>query len=500
MIPKLLRGESLALPLALVLLGVFAVVFSHNIVDPDLWGHVRYGQHMIEQGKVFETDPYSYLSGGVPWINHELVCEFTLGFLEPRVGATGLLVWKILMGVLTLAPVIWVHRDKHYEPLTIVLVAVLLAQSLWPGWTLRPQLFTYLFMSCLGLIMTQHSQGHWKALALVPLLVIAWTNAHGGFVAGLAIFGVHVSFECCSQMKQAEPGWPRRILTLLGILALSLLVTIVNPYGTGLLTWIWDSLTWPRPEIHEWWPVTLWSWEYFSFKIFVTITVLSLILTRRPRSWKEMTILGLAAVQAFMHRRHIPLFAILAACWLPEHLEDFLARVRAGLIPPHTPGPSRGTLRLYAAGFVALATLFLGLTTVQTSVLRVERSVYPVEAFEFIERHQLEGRMVTEFNWGQYCLYSFWPRLLVSVDGRFDTSYSREILDLNLDFIMGDIPRWRNRSPSTGPFVADRILDLGEPNLALVDLQRPECVKVIERRADWVLLYQDAQAQIWGRY
>ncbi len=85
------------------------------------------------------------------------------------------------------------------------------------------------------------------------------------------------------------------------------------------------------------------------------------------------------------------------------------------------------------------------------------------------------------------------------MDGRFDTSYSRQVLDVNLDFIMGDHPRWRNRSPETGPFRADRVLDLGEPNLALVDRQRSDCVRAIEQRTDWVLLYQDALAQVWGR-
>jgi hypothetical protein len=143
--------------------------------------------------------------------------------------------------------------------------------------------------------------------------------------------------------------------------------------------------------------------------------------------------------------------------------------------------------------------LFGMVTALQARSLRVEKAAYPVSAFEFIEQHGLEGRMVTEFNWGQYCLYAFWPRILISVDGRFDTSYSRQVLDLNLDFMMGDHERFRNRSPETGSFQADRILDLGDPNLALVDRQRSDCVRTIEQRSDWVLLYQDAVAQVWGR-
>src|SRR5882672_3388311 len=122
MLRHLFRTDSLAWALVLCLVGAFATVFSLNIADPDLWGHVRYGQHMLQRGHIFVTDPYSYLSGGFPWINHELLCEFTLGFLEPRFGSVGLLVWKCLMGAATLGALIWSHRRSEFRPVTVVLM------------------------------------------------------------------------------------------------------------------------------------------------------------------------------------------------------------------------------------------------------------------------------------------------------------------------------------------------------------------------------------------
>jgi hypothetical protein len=494
------RTEPLAWIVALCLVAAFAAVFSFNIADPDLWGHVRYGQHMLEQGFIFVTDPYSYLSGGFPWINHELLCEFTLGFLEPRWGATGLLIWKCFMGLCTVAPIVWAHRRTHLELLTIVITGVLLALNFWPGWTVRPQLFTYLFLSVLAWIMTEHARGRERIVWLVPPLLAVWTNAHGGFVAGLGLFGVYGALAVCRFWLRREQGWKARALELIAVVTLSVVAPIVNPYGPELLVWVWDSLTWPRPEISEWWPVALVSKEYLAFKVFVLITILSFAFTRRPRSWSEVTILALTGLQAFLHRRHVPLFAILAAYWVPQHLDDCLAQVRDRLARRSLlVSPDGGSLRMYAFGLFSVTLLFAAITAIQLRGLRVERATFPVSAFEFIEKHRLSGRMVTEFNWGQYCLYAFWPRILISVDGRFDTSYSRSILDVNLDFMMGDSPRWRNRSLETGPFQADRVLDMGNPNLALIDRQRPGCVRVIEGRPDWILLYQDALAQVWGR-
>jgi hypothetical protein len=500
MFRHLLRTDLLTWALILCLVGVFATVFSLNVADPDLWGHVRYGQHMLERGQIFVTDPYSYLSDGFPWINHELLCEFTLGFLEPRWGATGLLLWKCCMGILTIFPIVWAHRQAGFEPLTIVSVAVLLALNLWPGWTVRPQLFTYVFLSLLGLIMTAYGRGQRRFIWFVPPLMVAWTNAHGGFVAGLGLFAVYSCFASVSHLRRRESNWKLQAIELVVVTVATGLAPLVNPYGPKLLEWVWDSLTWPRPEIAEWWRIPIWSCEYLSFKAFVLTTGVSLIFTGRKRQWGQIVLLALAGFQAFLHRRHTPLFAILAAYWIPEHLEDCLARVRQRLTRQSLlVAPDVGSLRMYWFAYISVAVLFSGLTAFQLRSLRVERATFPVSAFEFIEKNQLAGRMVTEFNWGQYCLYAFWPRILVSVDGRFDTSYSRPALDVNLDFMMGDSTRWRNRSPETGPFQADRVLDLRAPNLALVDRQRAGCVSVISQRADWTLLYQDALAQVWGR-
>lgn len=500
MIRHLIKTESLAWPLLACLAATFAVVFSYNIADPDLWGHVRYGEHMLQQGHIFATDPYSYLSGGFPWINHELLCEFTLGFLEPRFGATGLLIWKCLMGVFTIAPIVLAHRRSKFEPVTVVVVAILLAFCLWPGWTVRPQLFTYVFLSLLALMMTEHTRGSRCAVWFAPLLMAAWTNAHGGFVAGLGVLGVHVIGAIWNELRRRESGWLSRSCESLLVLVATAAATLVNPYGPRLLSWVWDSLTWPRPEISEWWPVSIWSLDYLPFKALIVMTVMSLFLSKRPRERSQWAILLVAGLQAIMHRRHTTLFAILAAYWVPEHLNDCWLRLRHWLVGRTKLAEADSvSVQMHRAAFLVLMLLFVGVTALQMSSLRVERATYPVAAFEFIEQHRLEGRMVTEFNWGQYCLYAFWPRILVSVDGRFDTSYSRQVLDVNLDFMMGDRPHWRNRSPETGPFHADRVLDLGQPNLALVDRQRFDCVRAIEQRPDWVLLYQDALAQVWGR-
>src|SRR4029077_19412605 len=70
-----------------------------------------------------------------------------------------------------------------------------------PGWSVRPQLFTYVCFAALILLLQRafpdaadpssrpRSQ---RALWLVPPLFAVWVNAHGGFVAGLAVLWLYL--------------------------------------------------------------------------------------------------------------------------------------------------------------------------------------------------------------------------------------------------------------------------------------------------------------------
>ncbi len=115
--------------------------------------------------------------------------------------------------------------------------------------------------------------------------------------------------------------------------------------------------------------------------------------------------------------------------------------------------------------------------------------------------------MVCTFNWAQYALAALGPneegnpRILVQIDGRCRTSYSQAMLDAHFDFLMGPPnAKQRYRDPKSGPFDPERVLSEGNPDLVLISrLQKPS-VEVMERQAGrWVLLYQDALAQLWGR-
>jgi hypothetical protein len=128
----------------------------------------------------------------------------------------------------------------------------------------------------------------------------------------------------------------------------------------------------------------------------------------------------------------------------------------------------------------------------------VERSEYPVDALEFMAENGLDGKLVVAFNWAQYALAAL-PKSEVAFDGRFNTCYPRGVIDMHFDFLLGDVKGHRYRSPGSGPIDGHRVLKFHDPDLVLVDRRFKHSVSVMHEQTDFVLLYEDGLAQLWGR-
>jgi len=48
---------------------------------------------------------------------------------------------------------------------------------------------------------------------------------------------------------------------------------------------------------------------------------------------------------------------------------------------------------------------------------------FPREACDFIDRQGWSGRMYNEFDWGGYCIWRFYPRQQVFIDGRCEVYF-----------------------------------------------------------------------------
>ena len=79
---------------ALLVAAVCLYIGAPTIADPDLWGHVRFGQDILADGRLASVDPYSYLTANQIWINHEWLSEVSFAAAFNVAGPGGLVALK----------------------------------------------------------------------------------------------------------------------------------------------------------------------------------------------------------------------------------------------------------------------------------------------------------------------------------------------------------------------------------------------------------------------
>src|SRR5947209_2978935 len=80
--------------------------------------------------------------------------------------------------------------------LVLAVVVLLATCTIAPGWSVRPQVFTYTFFALL-LVMLERcfrdgGRAATRVLWIAPLLFALWVNTHGGFPAGLAVLALYL--------------------------------------------------------------------------------------------------------------------------------------------------------------------------------------------------------------------------------------------------------------------------------------------------------------------
>ena len=82
---------------AVVLLAIL-IADSNRRADPDLWGHIRFGQAFIANRHLIDRDPYSYSAPGAPWHDYEWLAEVVIAFAYNAAGVVGQIALGIFPG------------------------------------------------------------------------------------------------------------------------------------------------------------------------------------------------------------------------------------------------------------------------------------------------------------------------------------------------------------------------------------------------------------------
>ena len=413
--------------------------------DPDLWGHLRFGLDHVASGQLATVDPYAYTTNGQFWTNHEWMTEWAFANCYLAAGNSGLLALRaVLLGV-TVFLLLGIVRQRDIRGVWLLglgFVAITLLAGLF---RVRPQMFSYAFAAILMSLCDGYYDGKKRWIWLIPFLMVAWTNFHAGFVAGLGIFGFYwITFVVTAWRS----GDRQELLSLCSIMLLCLLATMCNPYGFHYWKYVLFAVSLDRPSIAEWWPITHHNSTIIGYYLIMAFVPAILCwwngirssVTNRPA---EVLLFLLGIYMAGKHGRHLAFLCMFSLVFCASQCAIFRERYR-------DLAWSISKSRL-AFGVLFLPVFVGGLSRMATAAfdwrepnLFVSATAYPVKAVEFLESNKIHGNLDCGFTWGEYCLFRLHPHCKVFCDGRYETVYPHRVSELVLSYA-DDPQEWAER-------------------------------------------------------
>ncbi len=394
----------------ILLLGVLAISLF-PLRSNDLWWHLATGRTILDQG-IPQTDPFSFASDPVPWVNHAWGFDVTVYCLQMVLTPPGLIALRIAI-VALIALFLWVHRRRRGEGPWIALAWILLLLVLARHRLMvRPELVALLLLVFLLGSFADPSSRKPRQFFRIALILLIWVNVHASFVLGLGIASVLLLGQ-----SFRDRDW-KPFLWILPFTA----IILANPFGYRALVAPLrlmgdlarlpvENPEWARPSAMMALPLA--AVTLFGLWILASRKDLSLSY-RVPFSF----VIVMSAVLALTAVRH----------------SGILAVTLASLVPP---------IRWRAIGIFlggALLAVFLGAWfTGPRPGWGVDREKFPIAALDIVEQVPPPGRLYNHPGMGGYLIWRLYPERQVFIDGRNEL-YIKLLTEINRSLVSLD--RW----------------------------------------------------------
>lgn len=358
------------------------------------------------------------------------------------------------------------------------------------------QTVSFLFLAIVYFTLCKYQQGKRKILFILIPLFILWTNLHGEFFLGYAIFGLWSVLYIVSKSCHNGRVYLRRIINeskiLVPFLIFTFLSTLINPHGIELYTKeILQMNGQPMQKvIVEWFPFVTFStewWELVAWGLIVLLNIL--IISYRKEFLVKLPYIGpflVLYVMSFVMRRYAwPMYLISLPIGY-QFISTLKPRIQwlsfliSGII--------------LSAAYVYISFVLLPKEDIftmdwnQYCTKYVRCSFKAGEVFqEYVKIHNIPpNKYMTTYDWGGWMVWNF-PRIKPTVDGRMPLwrdekgysafekyyAYERNWFDI-------DTSQYNLVYMSRGKLLYNRLIQLTKEN-------------------KWRLFYQDETSAIFER-
>lgn len=500
--------RSVLLALYFMALGV---ALTTPVTDPDFWWHLASGRWMWERGELLHADPFAFTSAAFPSVvagsfafTQYWLAELLMHGINAAAGLEGAILLRAAVFTLLFFFLYRLLRGVGAGMLAAVLLLALANRAIVHELGYigdRPQMWSSLFFVATLLLCQHQREGRRVALVALPLLMLLWSNMHGGYLLGLAVVGL----GALAAGVAGQATWGLRTSAIATVLmsgcnpgGFSALLSYPSfrVSGAGILHGIVEEsslLNWINPSS---------SLRLVpALTAILAISLLTLIPRVRnvARERPDLLALYLLTLVAGLSSARFLIFFVIVATVMTASNTAALLHYRRALFPGLVTSSAAPAVHTAAIALVLVAlTAHQAGVAARMSAFRPGTVVrHPYEGVaDFLERSGLTGNLFNEYGAGGYFTWRLFPSLKVFIYGRLVSS---ELLGLYEDLLLRPSTSIRGGPRYQRELDALEVDALVLPSCnATSGLMLPLTV-LVARDENWALVYSDATAVVLAR-
>ncbi|HVF69689.1 MAG TPA: hypothetical protein VNA13_03960 [Xanthomonadales bacterium] len=481
------------LPYLLVFIGSL-----HTPSDPDLGWHLKYGEYFFKTGHILRDNTFSTLMPDYKWANTSWGADL-ITYLTFNMG--GFFALSILGAVVvTLTFYFFAKAAKLNTWDQVFLFPLLLfLQNPINSVSFRGQQISLLLLGILFYLLSLYDKKPNFIYFVIPLFFV-WVNLHGQFILGLILLAGWIAAYCMQQLiididkkniinslKDSLTDKKREFGTLILVIILSVISTLINPFGMGVhqdaISHIGSPLL---KSISEYLPFQSLSqawWNQVIVAILLFVGLLFFIF--RGEFFKKIPFLASVLLL------YILSFSVRRFAWPAYYLILPLLQPIPGLFKPD----SKKITKISASVMLSVLIIInvsgkLPLNNFQkfnwNNYCNSQNMLCSPKSAEFLKEHELTDNLYSLYGWGGYLLWNH-PEIKPTIDGRMHM--------------------WRDENGNSGfeeyYAVEQNIQDIDKTkyDTAYISSSKPVYRRLLEltNEGKWKVVYQDKNAGIFVR-
>jgi hypothetical protein len=473
----------------LIITGIY---LSRPLFDPDFYWHLKTGQWIWQHLALPHLDPFGVppLADPSPRTDFILtsywLIQLTLYAFYSLCGLSGIILFRWLIATLSLALCArWTNIRNNSVTAVIAIGTIQLLEFYFIE---RPQFISFVCFGALLIVLFRFAeQGDavplWRTLAPLTLLMLIWSNMHGGFLIGQAI----LIFCCIAEgikfcHHSLSPLSVRSYRILLISLLAALMASFINPNAINLLKYlptIFDADNYANLNNLEEMSIGAYFNATHDYTVFlnatsIVLTCFALAVSKQRTNITWIGILIGTAGMGCLHMRLMPFFLVSAMIFMTRYVETECSALKA---------------RFVIIPLLAVATLYC----VRDEFPRIAEVTnsgwvpvyqFPVKAANFITANKRSGSIYTTMQWGGYLVWRVGPEQKIFFDSRYINLQRAWEYDNSRIIAANQRPYWK------GLFSTYNILEVvlpiyeddGSPNLL---------TQSISTDKEWTVIFAD---------